>query len=164
VLRNSVVALLQQRPDSAPSPDAVKDRRVDNQPRMRILVLVHDPILRRLCEVTMSGWPMAPEIVATDNAVAGLVMMGRNCPDLLIIDLHIPGIDALQMLRSIRQTAELAQPTIVVIAGPHDARGNERGGIPTGIEVLPIPIPFHRLQSIASGIVTHPGFNRLARS
>jgi len=154
VLRDSVDRLLHKRP--APSPidvvPAVSPR------RLNVLVVEDDANLLRLYQANISRWPMAPEVTITDNAVSALLMMGRSHPDLLVTDLHMPGMDGFNMLRVLRASPEFAKTTIVVVSGLDAAEVEERGGIPPDIEILPKPIPFNRLLAIASGIVNQGRF------
>ena len=154
VLRDSVDRLLHKKP--APSPvdvvPAVSPR------RLNVLVVEDDANLLRLYQANISRWPMAPEVTITDNAVSALLMMGRSHPDLLVTDLHMPGMDGFNMLRVLRASPEFAKTTIVVVSGLDAAEVEERGGIPPDIEILPKPIPFNRLLAIASGIVNQGRF------
>jgi CheY-like chemotaxis protein len=78
--------------------------------------------------------------------------MGRSSPDLLVTDLHMPGMDGFNMLRVLRRAPEMAHTTIVVASGLDAAEISQRGGIPPGIELLPKPVPFDRLLEIATGV------------
>jgi excisionase family DNA binding protein len=123
--------------------------------RMRVLVLEDDPDLLTLYKIKISTWPMKPEIVGVPNAVSALIAIGRSVPDLLIADMRMSGgVDGFDMLRQMHKTPEMANTTIVVVSGMDAAEIQARGGIPSDIEVLPKPIPFHRLQDIAGAIVS----------
>ncbi len=160
VLRDSVEHLLHKAPappafTTAPAVTPASSR------RLSVMVVEDDATLLRLYETHISRWPMAPEVTVIDNAVTGLLMIGRHCPDLLVIDLHMPGIDGFHMLRVLRKTPEMAHTTIVVVSGLDAAEIEQRGGIAPDIEVLPKPIPFKRLLEIATGIVTQSRFQLL---
>ena len=49
-------------------------------------------------------------------------------------------------------TDKMGRP-IVVVTGLDAAEIERRGGIPPGIEILPKPVPFDRLLSIATDLV-----------
>jgi CheY-like chemotaxis protein len=108
--------------------------------------------LLRLYEVNMLRWPMAPEVFAFDNAIAALLMMGRQRPDLLVVDLNMPGMDGFKMLNTLRSSPEMKQTTIVVVSGLARAEIDARGGISADIEILPKPIPFTQLLTIATRV------------
>ncbi|MES2878045.1 MAG: response regulator [Pseudomonadota bacterium] len=159
VLRDSVERLLQKKPASEQKIPPLATPSADPR-RLSVLVVEDDANLLRLYQVNMARWPMAPEITLIDNAVAALMLIGRKCPDLLVTDLHMPGMDGFNMLRVLCQTPEMANTTIVVVSGLDAAEIELRGGIPPGIEILPKPVPFARLLAIATDIVTHGRFQR----
>ncbi len=155
VMRDSVDRLLHKKTDTAPAETPVVTPR---SRRLSVLVVEDDANLLRLYEANMSRWPMAPEVSVIDNAVSALLMMGRNCPDMLITDLRMTGMNGFEMLRVLRGTPEFAATTIVVVSGLDVPEIEQRGGIPPGIEILPKPIPFNRLLAIATGIVNQGRF------
>jgi CheY-like chemotaxis protein len=129
-------------------PEAAKAR------RLSILVVEDDMNLLRLYEANLSRWPMQPEVIAVNSAVAGLVIMGRCSPDMLITDLHMPGMDGFEMLRELDRLPETTQTLIVAVTGLDAEDIKARGGLPASVQVLPKPIPFSRLLDIANVAVT----------
>lgn len=169
VSRDSVGALLNQHksPDiysTAPS-KAIEATHSVASPvmrRMQILVVDDDAQLLRLYQANLSRWFMQPNVVVSSEAVEALIMIGRSQPDLLIADLHMPGMDGFKLLRVLRSKPELDRTTIVVVSGLDAADIQARGGIPAGIELLPKPIPFDRLLDIAKHIVEKQHLERRA--
>lgn len=159
VHRDSVENLLHKKPAQQPS-EAAPAAPATGLPRLNVLVVDDDAALLRLYETNISRWPMAPEVTVVNNAVTALLIIGRHYPDLLVADLHMPGMDGFNMLRVLRETPEITNTTIVVVSGLDAAEIEQRGGIPPGIEVLPKPIPFNRLLTIATGIVNQGRFQR----
>ena len=147
VLRDSVESLLHKKPAPPAHPAEV----VPGPRRLRILVVEDDPSLLRLYETQIAHWPMPTEVTLIDNAISALLHMGRGGPDLLISDLHMPGMDGFAMLRVLDKSPELAQTLMVVVSGLDAQEITARGGVPPGVEVLAKPIPFVRLLSIAQG-------------
>ena len=149
VLRDSVESLLHKKP-AAPVGTTVVS--VSGQRRTRVMVVEDDPSLLRLYETQLARWPIPMELTLIDNAISGLLQMGRSGPDLLITDLHMPGMDGFAMLRVLNQSPEMAQTKMVVVSGLDVDEVNARGGVPNGVEVLAKPIPFAQLLSIAQGV------------
>ena len=124
----------------------------------KVLVVEDDTNLLRLYQANMSNWPMHPEVTLVDNATNALLAMGRNCPDMLVVDLQMPDMDGFSMLRVLRETPEFSKTTIVIVTGLDAAEIELRGGLPVGVEILPKPIPFSRLRAIAMDIVNQSHF------
>lgn len=158
VMRDSVLALLHKVPagtqaggSAAANPPATEEAK---QRRLTILVVEDDVNLLRLYEANLTRWPMQPEVIAVNSAVAGLIIMGRCNPDLLITDLNMPGMDGFEMLRELARIPETAQTIVVAVTGLDADTINERGGLPANVQILPKPIPFTRLLDIANVAVS----------
>ena len=158
VMRDSVDRLLHKKPDGSPAPDALAAAAPENRP-LSILVVDDDANLLRLYQENMSRWPMTPSITLASSAITGLLMIGANCPDLLVTDLRMPDMDGFYMLRVLRNTPELANTTVAVVTGLDTDEIERHGGLPAGIEILTKPVQFTRLQAIAADIVKKKQFN-----
>jgi excisionase family DNA binding protein len=166
VMRESVLALLHKEPESGASQAAVPAPPVlavqdDQRPRrLSVLVVEDDPVLLRLYEATIKKWPMAPELTLAANGLTALLKLGSYSPDLLVVDLNMAQLDGFEMLRVIRSSPSLDATSIVVFSGLNAAMIAARGGMPPGIEVLPKPVPFERLQAIAVNLVNERRLER----
>jgi CheY-like chemotaxis protein len=80
------------------------------------------------------------------------MIIGRTCPDLLITDLRMPGMDGFVMLNALRKAPEASNTRIVVVTGLDRSEIEARGGLPPDMEILGKPIPFDRLRRIASDV------------
>jgi excisionase family DNA binding protein len=152
VLRESIDGLLHKGVDVLPPPSTDPGPALSSRP-LNVLVVEDDDNLLRLYKARLAQWPMRPVVSLADNGVTGLLMMGRSNPDLLITDLDMPGLDGFNMLRVLHQTPEMRHATIVVVTGLDPAEVDRRGGVPKGVEVLPKPVPFERLLTIATATV-----------
>lgn len=148
VMRESIDGLLRRVPPAAVAPSAAM-LNTSGLRKLRILVVEDDPSLQRLYQVNLARWDMAPEVTVLDNPIAALLHIGRASPDLLITDLHMPGVDGFYMLRTLEHAAQVANTEIVVVTGLDSAEIAQRGGLPDGIGVLPKPVPFATLYAKA---------------
>lgn len=168
VLRESVERLLHKRSpqlDVGVSVPAGKEPALPagagplaEEPRhLRMMVVEDDVDLLRLYQVMIRQWPIKVDLVLMDSAVSALMAMGRGGPDLLVSDLHMPGMDGFSMLKVLCSAPEMAHTTFVVVTGLDAADVQAGGGVPPGVEVLGKPIPFARLQAIAESLVQRLG-------
>lgn len=134
-------------PAALPAPASV-DRPAQDAP-LRVVVVEDDAALLRLYAVKLRAWPMQTELETFNNAFAALMRLGRHAPDLLVVDLNMPDLDGFAMLRMLRQAPETRATRIVVVSGLQASAIAVRGGLPEGIEVLPKPVPFDRLLTVA---------------
>jgi excisionase family DNA binding protein len=156
VIRESVEKLLHKVPASVGKEAAIAPPSADRQKsdhRLQVLVVEDDVNLLRLYETHIANWPMAPQVIVANNAFAALLVIGRTCPDMLITDLRMPGIDGFVMLNALHKAPEASNTRIVVVTGMDKSEVEARGGLPSNIEVLAKPIPFDRLQQIALEVV-----------
>jgi CheY-like chemotaxis protein len=82
---------------------------------MTILLVEDNPLNRRLFEVTLSA--SGHEIVETDSVQTARAALAARLPDLILLDIEIPGGGGELLLREIRSDPGLAHlPVIAVTA------------------------------------------------
>ncbi len=76
----------------------------------KILVIDDDRSVRRLLETFLrrKGY----EVVLADTGQRGLELFRHECPDIIVLDLKMPGMDGLTVLQRLRQL-DRAQPVIM---------------------------------------------------
>jgi len=119
---------------------------------LRVLVVEDDLELLRLYRLRLSRWAMQPDVTSANSGFEALVRIGNACPDLLITDLRMPGMDGFQMIASLRRMPELDPLEIAVVSGLDASEIGDRGGLPKDIHVLPKPVPFDALEQIATQV------------
>ncbi|HUJ56904.1 MAG TPA: thiamine pyrophosphate-binding protein [Kofleriaceae bacterium] len=121
---------------------------------VRVLVVDDDGVqLRALHRAVRAN----PEIALTtvDNAIDAMLMIGSAKPDLVVIDVYMPGLDGLEACRRIRENAATADVEVIIASAAMtpelEAAALEAGarraiGKPFAIgelieEVIPAPAP-----------------------
>jgi two-component system, OmpR family, KDP operon response regulator KdpE len=79
---------------------------------MQVLIVEDDPQLRRTLELSLTAHGYRVE--ATGTGEDALVMAGRTPPDVVLLDLGLPGIDGSQVIVELRQWS--TTPIIVLSA------------------------------------------------
>lgn len=91
----------------------------------RVLVIEDAEATQRLIEMTLLLDGCDVEVV--DTGEAGVAAARRETPDLLVLDIALPGMDGWETLRTIRSDpAAESVPVIVVTA--HDPGGTRNSG------------------------------------
>ena len=82
----------------------------------RILVVEDSAVIRRLIEVCLRAADL--EIVTRDDGNSGLEAVGSESPDLVVLDIGLPGMDGWEVLDRIRKD-DLTKSIPVVVLTAH---------------------------------------------
>jgi len=120
--------------------------RIDAASEVRVLIVEDNPTVAKFYEAAIKSWGHSIEVVTKPDGFEGLLEIGRQAPDLLISDIYMPGMDGLQMIRSLYKSELLSIDKIIVISGLSKDSIAERGGIPTGIDFFVKPVDVAELK------------------
>ncbi len=126
-------------PQLAGSPNPVNAA----QPLKKILIIEDDHDVNEiLFQILSLNFSSARIFRAMDGFEAGK-LMASEAPDLVILDLILPGIDGFRILRNIREDAKLTHTKIIATTGYDESENRERilqaGGV-DGFLVKPIDV------------------------
>jgi excisionase family DNA binding protein len=124
----------------------VRDAESDNL--IRILVIEDDPDLSKLYKMTIESWDSPCSLKLAIDGFQGLIKIGVWKPDIMIVDLQMPGMSGVEMLGSISETALFKKMTTIVVTGLSEAEVAQQGGLPKGVVHFIKPIPFGEIQKI----------------
>jgi excisionase family DNA binding protein len=141
--RNAGIAAI-----AAPDAPASSPRR-----NLKVVAVDDDINLLRLYAVRIQAWSEQVQLQTFDNAYSALLAVGRQSPDLLLMDLHMPDLDGFAMLKILHLAPEMRATRTVVVSGLDADSIAARGGLPPGIEMLPKPVPFDRLEAIGQTLL-----------
>ena len=79
----------------------------------RVLIVDDDPASRRLLEVRLR--PLECDVATAGNGELALSAIRKDQPDLVLLDLQMPRMGGMDVLRALRQDA-IEVPTIVITA------------------------------------------------
>ena len=117
--------------------------------RLRVMVVEDDPATLRLFSMVINGWDLPVDVMPAANGFEALLSMGQHCPDLLLTDLNMPGMDGFKMINSLRAAgAGFGGMQIVVVTALDAADIVRRGGLPADVRVFHKPVPFDELETV----------------
>ncbi len=112
----------------------------------KVLVVEDEASLRELYRLKFSSWDLPMKISMAANGYEGLLLIGRERPDLLLTDLSMPAMDGFRMLRTLRTSPEFEDLDIIVVTALGEEEIEDRGGLPDGVKVFRKPVPFAELE------------------
>ncbi len=118
ILRNSLDAWLAARGSAAPSPPvaAAGGRPVT-------LLLIEDSVhFQNLISLIVKRELPGAELHVASDGIAGLAMAGRLEPDVLLIDILLPGIDGAALITSLRSHPQFARSRLIVVTALDEAQ------------------------------------------
>ena len=104
----------------------------------RILVVEDSAVIRRLIEVCLRAADL--EIVTRDDGNTGLKAVGSESPDLVVLDIGLPGMDGWEVLDRIRKD-DLTKSIPVVVLTAHAEEESRRRANEGGADAF-VTTPF----------------------
>lgn len=129
----------------------------DLRQRLSVLVVEDEELTRELYLAHFDEWDLAMDCTFMPSAMEALMDIASMRPDLLITDLNMPGVDGIEMLRSIKRNQQLAAMQILVISGLSMEAIQARGGLPSDAHFHGKPINFDWLHGYVTALI---GANR----
>lgn len=84
-------------------------------------------------------------VLKAKDAEAALAMLDQNTPDLIILDVMMPGINGIDLCRTIRHRAETRTTPVLILSARGDSESVMQGMEAGANDYLPKPILHHDL-------------------
>lgn len=81
----------------------------------KILIIEADPTALRLTEYTLKQ--RGYQVITTSNGLEGIITAQKEAPDLIILDVMLPGVDGYEVCKRLRSGAQTAEIPILIISG-----------------------------------------------
>ena len=142
--RRIVAASVAKRMQGVPQLDVVES---STNGKKRILIVEDNPTVAKFYQAVIESWQQPIEVSITHDGFEGLMAIGKSPPDLLLSDIYMPGMDGLQMIRSLYKSKLISSDKIILISGLSSDSITERGGIPDEIAFFKKPVNVEELKS-----------------
>ena len=157
IARGAVEALMAERAQVfAKSPTAIAVVDPVDKPRaqVRVLVVEDDPMQLRLTLQVLETWQLPLLLCSASNGFEALLRIGEDRPDLVITDLHMPGMDGFQMLQALKQVGSGYETmTVVAVSALSPDQVALAGGLAPGVTFLPKPVHYGELEALVRPLV-----------
>ena len=94
--------------------------------RCRILVVDDDPKVAKLIVDALSNESDTYQVTSAENGIEALLAIGKELPDLVVLDLFMPQLDGFEVCKRIKENPERSHLRILSISGDSDPRIEER--------------------------------------
>ena len=122
--------------------------------RLKVMVVEDDEMTRTMFQMHFDQWDLSLDTTITASAIEALLDLPALKPQVLVADLHMPGIDGVEMLRQLHGHPQFAQVAVIVITGLNAAEIAELGDLPEGTHVLRKPVDMGWLRGYFQAMLT----------
>lgn len=147
IKRDSVLSMLASRGSAQAAP-------VVGEGGLSLLIAEDDAFLQKLYRKTMDGWGLPISIEIVGNGFDALMVVGQRVPDVLIVDLIMPGMDGFELVRALHGNPALASTDIIVVSSMSLEDIGKRGTLPPDVPIYGKPVPFHELHGFFRAKIT----------
>jgi CheY-like chemotaxis protein len=92
-----------------------------------LLVVDDDPFIRRLITTTLEDVAQFELLEAADGHEA-LALAQRHRPQIVLLDVDIPGLDGIEVCRALRASEATSEATVVMLTAAHGDEIEARAG------------------------------------
>lgn len=107
-------------------------------PEKKILIVDDDDLSRKLINRLVSK-EFDYEIVSKSNGIEALEYAQKHVPQLIILDLMLPGMNGFEILKKVREDQKFAQTKVVLVSAKSRSEDIERGFDLTADEYITKP-------------------------
>lgn len=107
---------------------------------VKVVLVARDDAWLQACASALEIFGHSVEVHAADNGYVALIMIGREAPQLLITTLELPGMDGIEMLRTLERCDVLSGLQVLTLMSPEATAKYVHETLPIGVEVMPMPV------------------------
>lgn len=111
----------------------------DDERRYEVLLVEPDPAQLALLESTLSGLSPDTSLRASTDAYEALLRIGEARPDLLVIDLHMPGLDGIHLVNTLARLPSTKTMRVIALTNLTPDEATLLGGLPDQVMALRKP-------------------------
>jgi excisionase family DNA binding protein len=122
-----------------------------------ILVVEDDAALLKLYRAKISGWKLPIKLITAEDGYDAIMKVSKERPDLMIVDVKLPKVGGVEVIRRIRSEREFDAMSIIVVTGLDAEALANQGDLPKDITILGKPVPFAQLLGFVQAGVAQKG-------
>lgn len=114
------------------------DHTPSKSPAATVLIIEDSPVVQHLLRVTLGS--LGVELLFAGDGETGLELARTHIPDLITLDIGLPGIDGWQVLAKVRADYDTAHVPVIVLTA-HAQKSMEQAAVESGADGF-FPKPF----------------------
>jgi excisionase family DNA binding protein len=129
-----------------------------------LLIVEDEADQRELLEFYLQHKLPEAHVISAEDGYSGLVAIGAHKPEILVVDLVLPGIDGFSLIEAVLRNPWVRKPAIVVLTNHTPDEVQAKGTLPAEVRVFHKPIcnaalVEHLRQTLAQQTVTPASAN-----
>jgi DNA-binding response OmpR family regulator len=92
-------------------------------------------------------------VLKAKDATSALAVLDQNTPDMIILDVMMPGMDGIELCQVLRERPDTAELPVLILSARGDAESVMRGIEAGANDYLPKPILHHDLVAKVRGML-----------
>ncbi|MBW3658726.1 MAG: response regulator [Actinobacteria bacterium] len=115
---------------------------------LSVLVIDDDPDAAELAKVHLERSSYDVQVSTASNGSDGLLLLGANKPDLVLLDVRMPGIDGFEVAAAMERVPGLDHVILVFLTGVSEPDLHERARVAGAADVVAKPITPERVRAV----------------
>lgn len=136
--------------------DQAREEAISNR-QAKIVYIEDNPTNRTLVESLLGTQRPSIQLLLAEDGETGVEMVISEKPDLVLLDIHLPGIDGFETLRRIRLDDNCATIPVIALSAAAMPADIERGRAAGFRDYLTKPFNFEHLLSTIDRMIKHSG-------
>lgn len=129
----------------------------EGAPQDGFLILIVDDVVDNLALISLDLQQQGYRVVTASDGEKGIHVAALTRPDIILMDIAMPGVDGLEATRKLRQDASLRSIPIIALTA-YDTGGFRRAAADAGFDgYLTKPINFDRLHDLIQSLLESRG-------
>jgi len=123
----------------------------------RFLILVVDDLADNVAFISLDLQQQGYRVVTASNGDDAVTVAIQTMPNLILMDINLPGLDGLGATRRIRENESLRDVPVIAITA-FGTEGFQRAAYDVGVSgYLTKPIDFERMQQLVARLLSNSG-------
>ncbi|MBA2340725.1 MAG: response regulator [Pyrinomonadaceae bacterium] len=116
-------------------------------------ILIVDDVLDSLVMISLTLQSMGFRVLTAENGRNAIEVARLACPDLILMDIHMPELDGLAATRRLREQTELQKIPVVALTA-FSTEGFQKAAFDAGLDgYLTKPVDFERLIKLINTLI-----------